>query len=557
MLKMLVCGIMLFLFSLLMMMMSLYLMLINKCFFLEWLIYSINSMKFNFYVLIDYKSLMFIFLVSNIFSMIIIYSISYMSLDELMMNRFFYLMILFLASMYLLILSPNMLSIILGWDGLGLISYCLVIYYMKMKSFSSGMVTIILNRVGDSGLLMMMCFVTCFGSWNLILYKMDKFMMFFLLMMAFTKSAQMPFSTWLPMAMMAPTPVSSLVHSSTLVTAGIYLLIRYVDLLNIEFKNIILFVSSLTMLFAGLVANFELDLKKIVAYSTLSQLGFMMSMVSLGFSDLVFLHLFIHAMFKSLMFMCVGSFMHYMNSVQDLRMYYGMFYIYPLKSMILMFSMLSLCGFPFLVGFYSKDLIIEYFFYSPMNYFSLINLILSTMLTVSYTFRIILVLMSNYLKLNIIFSKEDDIMGITMLIMMILSLIYSKLMFNLMNFNLYGVNLILIYKFMILKMLMLGLVMGYNFYKFNLLNNSIGSFFMMFLNMNFIYKKIYLGLLMYMFGYEIEFEKMFIESFSGKFMSLLMNLYNIKIKNLMINTLLLTMIYLISLMIFMINYYIN
>nr|AGI56722.1 NADH dehydrogenase subunit 5 [Apis andreniformis]AHC32072.1 NADH dehydrogenase subunit 5 [Apis andreniformis] len=552
-LKMLICGIMLFLFSMMTMMMSLYLMFINKCFFLEWLIYSINSMKFNFYLLIDYKSLMFIFLVSNIFSMIIIYSISYMNLSDIMMNRFFYLMILFLASMYLLILSPNMLSIILGWDGLGLISYCLVIYYMKMKSFSSGMVTIILNRIGDSGLLMMMCFMTSFGSWNLILYNMDNIMMFFLLMMAFTKSAQMPFSTWLPMAMMAPTPVSSLVHSSTLVTAGIYLLIRYIDLFNIEFKNIILLISSLTMLFAGLVANFELDLKKIVAYSTLSQLGFMMSMISLSFNELVFLHLFIHAMFKSLMFMCVGSFMHYMNSIQDLRMYYGMFYIYPMKSMILMFSMMSLCGFPFLVGFYSKDLIIEFFLYSSMNYFSMINLILSTMLTISYTFRMILVLTSNFLMLNMIFSKEDDIMSMSMLIMMILSIIYSKLMFNLMNFNMFSLNLMLIYKMMVLKMILLGMIMGFNFYKYIQLNNKIGLFFSMFMNMNFIYKKIYLNSLMFMFKYEIEFEKIFIEMFSGKFMSLLLNLYNIKIKNLMINILLLIMIYFILLMIILIN----
>nr|AGI56735.1 NADH dehydrogenase subunit 5 [Apis dorsata] len=554
MLKMLICGILLFMFSILMMLLSLYFLLVNKLMIFEWLIYSVNSMKFNFFILIDSKSLMFMFLVSMIFSMIIIYSISYMDLSMNYMNRFFYLMILFLMSMYMLILSPSMLSIILGWDGLGLISFCLVIYYMKMKSFTSGMVTIILNRVGDSGLLLMMCFVACFGSWNLMLYKMNEYMMFFLLMMAFTKSAQIPFSTWLPMAMMAPTPVSSLVHSSTLVTAGIYLLIRYTDLLNYEYKSVILFISSLTMLFAGLTANFELDLKKVVAYSTLSQLGFMMSIMSLGFNDLVFLHLFIHAMFKSLMFMCVGSFMHYMNGIQDMRMYYGMYYIYPVKSFILIFTMLSLCGFPFLVGFYSKDLIIEFFFFSKMNYFSVINLIISTMFTVSYSFRMILVLMNKFLLMNMVFKNEDYIMNLSMLIMMIFSMIYSKMMFNLMNFNLLSINLMLIYKFLVFKMIFLGLVLGYNFYKYTLLDSKYGLFYMSFMFMNFIYKKIYLKLIMFMFNYEVFFEKTMIEMFSGKFMILMLNLYNIKVSNLMMNIFLMMIMYMIFLMIYLIMY---
>nr|UCC47180.1 NADH dehydrogenase subunit 5 [Apis mellifera] len=552
--KMMVCGILLFGFSFLMMLMSLYLLYLNKEFFFEWNIYTFNSMKFNFLLLIDYKSLMFIFLVSMIFSMIIIYSISYMDLSELKMDRFLYLMILFLISMYMLILSPNMLSIILGWDGLGLISYCLVIYYMKMKSFTSGMVTILLNRLGDIGLLLIMGLMTYYGSWNLSFYKMNEFMMIYMLLMAFTKSAQIPFSTWLPMAMMAPTPVSSLVHSSTLVTAGIYLLIRYVNLLDFNYKNYIMLISSLTMLFAGLVANFELDLKKVVAYSTLSQLGFMMSMLSIGSTELVFLHLFIHAMFKSLMFMCVGSYMHYMYNNQDIRMYYGMYYIYPMKSMILIFSILSLCGFPFLVGYYSKDLIIEMFFFSKMIYFSMINLIIGTIFTVSYSFRMILVLTSKFLMMNVIYSKEDKIMCISMMMMMIFSLIYSKLIFNLMNFNLLGVNLLMIYKLMVFKMIMVGLIMGFNFYKLILLNNKIGYFKMSFLFMNLIYKVIYKKIIMMMFTYEVYIEKSIIEILSSKFMSVTLNIHELKISNLMINIYLTILIYLIYLLIYLISF---
>nr|ARA91119.1 NADH dehydrogenase subunit 5 [Apis koschevnikovi]BAW89010.1 NADH dehydrogenase subunit 5 [Apis koschevnikovi] len=553
MLKMLICGIMLFSFSFLMMLISLHFMYLNKFMVFEWNIYSMNSMKFNFLLLIDYKSLMFMFLVSVIFSMIIIYSISYMDLSELKMNRFLFLMILFLVSMYMLILSPNMLSIILGWDGLGLISYCLVIYYMKMKSFTSGMVTIILNRLGDIGLLLIMSLMTFYGSWNLTFYKMNEFIMIFMLLMAFTKSAQIPFSTWLPMAMMAPTPVSSLVHSSTLVTAGIYLLIRYVDMLDLNFKNFILLISSLTMLFAGMVANFELDMKKIVAYSTLSQLGFMMSMLSIGSTELVFLHLFIHAMFKSLMFMCVGSYMHYIYSNQDIRLYYGMYYIYPLKSMILIFSILSLCGFPFLVGYYSKDLIIEFFFFGKMIYFSMINLIVGTILTVSYSFRMILVLTSKYLMVNLIFMNEDKIMSISMLLMMILSLIYSKLIFNSMNFNLLSINLLMVYKLMVFKMILMGLIFGYNFFNFTLLNNKIGLFQLTFFFMNMIYKIIYKKFIMAMFNYEMLIEKSMIEMLTSKFTLLLLNIYNLKINSLKMNMFMILSIYIIYFLIYMLG----
>nr|BBA21022.1 NADH dehydrogenase subunit 5 [Apis cerana japonica] len=553
MMKMFICGILLFKFSFLMMLFSLYYLYLNKFMIFEWNIFSFNSMKFNFLLLIDYKSLMFIFLVSMIFSMIIIYSISYMDLSDLKMNRFFYLMILFLISMYMLILSPNMLSIILGWDGLGLISYCLVIYYMKMKAFTSGMVTILLNRLGDIGLLMIMGLMTFYGSWNLMLYNMNEFMMIFLLLMAFTKSAQIPFSTWLPMAMMAPTPVSSLVHSSTLVTAGIYLLIRYVDLLEFNFKCFIMLISSLTMLFAGLVANFELDMKKIVAYSTLSQLGFMMSMLSIGSTELVFLHLFIHAMFKSLMFMCVGSYMHYMNSNQDIRIYYGMYYIYPLKSMILIFSILSLCGFPFLVGYYSKDLIIEYFFINKMVYFSVVNLIVGTIFTVSYSFRMILVLTSKYLMMNVIYLKEDKIMAISMSMMMLLSLFYSKLIFNSMNFNLVSINMLLVYKLLVFKMMILGMIMGFNFYKFILFENKIGLFLMSFLFMNMIYKFIYKKVITMMFDYELYIEKSIVEMLSSKFTLLMLGIHSLKIPSLSISVFFTFSVYTIYLLVFMLS----
>jgi len=536
------------------MLIRLYLLYLNKEFFFEWNIYTFNSIKFNFLLLIDYKSLIFIFLVRIIFSIIIIYRIRYIDLSELKMDRFLYLIILFLISIYMLILRPNILSIILGWDGLGLISYCLVIYYIKIKSFTSGIVTILLNRLGDIGLLLIMGLITYYGRWNLSFYKINEFIMIYILLIAFTKRAQIPFSTWLPIAIIAPTPVSSLVHSSTLVTAGIYLLIRYVNLLDFNYKNYIILIARLTILFAGLVANFELDLKKVVAYSTLRQLGFIIRILSIGSTELVFLHLFIHAIFKSLMFICVGRYIHYIYSNQDIRIYYGIYYIYPIKRIILIFSILRLCGFPFLVGYYSKDLIIEIFFFRKIIYFSIINLIIGTIFTVSYSFRIILVLTRKFLIINVIYRKEDKIICISMMIIIIFSLIYRKLIFNLINFNLLGINLLIIYKLIVFKIIIVGLIIGFNFYKLILLNNKIGYFKISFLFINLIYKIIYKKIIIIIFTYEVYIEKSIIEILSRKFISVTLNIYELKISNLMINIYLTILIYLIYLLIYLINF---
>ena len=154
------------------------------------------------------------------------YRVSYINLNnKYLIKRYYYLIILFLLSIIFLILRPNILTLLLGWDGLGLISYCLIIYYQKNLAFNSGIITVILNRLGDSRLLIIISFIIIFGRWNLILYNINLLILFIFLVIVFRKSAQLVFIIWLPAAMIAPTPVSSLVHSSTLVTAGIYLLI--------------------------------------------------------------------------------------------------------------------------------------------------------------------------------------------------------------------------------------------------------------------------------------------------------------------------------------------
>lgn len=189
--------------------------------------------------------------------------------------------------------------------------------------------------------------------------------------------------------MAAPTPVSALVHSSTLVTAGVYLLIRFGGILDDNGTFILLFLSSITMFISGLVANFEYDLKKIIALSTLSQLGVMMFSISLGLHTLAFFHLITHALFKALLFLCAGTIIHGVGGSQDIRTYGGLIKNFPLIGVCMNYANLSLCGIPFLSGFYSKDLIIEMASQGITNQFIIVVLFVSVGLTVSYSLRLV------------------------------------------------------------------------------------------------------------------------------------------------------------------------
>nr|QQP21483.1 NADH dehydrogenase subunit 5 [Tipula melanomera gracilispina] len=364
--------------------------------FVEWEVMSLNSVSVVMTLLFDWISLLFMSFVLFISSMVIYYSREYMQ-EDFNLNRFILLVLMFVLSMMLLIISPNLISILLGWDGLGLVSYCLVIYFQNVKSFNAGMLTALSNRIGDVALLLAIAWMMNYGSWNYIFYlemmKMDFEMMLIgglIVLAAMTKSAQIPFSSWLPAAMAAPTPVSALVHSSTLVTAGVYLLIRFNVLLeNTNLGQFMLLISGLTMFMAGLGANFEFDLKKIIALSTLSQLGLMMSILSMGFYKLAFFHLLTHALFKALLFMCAGSIIHNMKNSQDIRLMGSLMMQMPLTSSCLNLANLALCGMPFLAGFYSKDLILEIVMLSNINMFSFFLYFFSTGLTVCYSFRLI------------------------------------------------------------------------------------------------------------------------------------------------------------------------
>nr|YP_010621039.1 NADH dehydrogenase subunit 5 [Periplaneta svenhedini]WAX39422.1 NADH dehydrogenase subunit 5 [Periplaneta svenhedini] len=384
----------LFIFSIFLVCLGFYFIINDMIYFIEWDIISFNSGFIVMTFLFDWMSLMFMGFVFFISSLVILYSDNYME-GDMNINRFILLVLMFVMSMMFLIISPNLISILLGWDGLGLVSYCLVIYYQNIKSYNAGMITALSNRIGDVCLLMAIAWMLNFGSWNFIYYlellkgslEME-IISFLVVLAAMTKSAQIPFSSWLPAAMAAPTPVSALVHSSTLVTAGVFLLIRFSIVFSDWLNIFLLLISGLTMFMAGLGANFEYDLKSIIALSTLSQLGLMMSILSMGFSVLAFFHLLTHALFKALLFMCAGMVIHVMKDSQDIRFMGNLSFQLPLTSTCLCISNFALCGMPFLAGFYSKDLILEMVSLSYMNMFGFFLFFFSTGLTVCYSFRL-------------------------------------------------------------------------------------------------------------------------------------------------------------------------
>nr|YP_010250550.1 NADH dehydrogenase subunit 5 [Cerceris quinquefasciata]QTV22618.1 NADH dehydrogenase subunit 5 [Cerceris quinquefasciata] len=490
MVKFMMFSLIFFLMGFLMFLMGLMFYYYDYIIIIEWEIFNFNSMMMNMLLYFDWMSLMFVGVVMLIFSSVMMYSIEYMMM-ELNLNRFIYLVLMFIYSMFLMILSPNILSILIGWDGLGLISYCLIIFYQNINSYNSGMLTILCNRLGDISLILSMFYMLIFGSWNLILYNnLNYFCMILLIICSITKSAQFPFSIWLPAAMAAPTPISSLVHSSTLVTAGIYLMIRLMYFLNmLELNFYLLMISSFTMFMSGIVANFEFDLKKIIALSTLSQLGLMMSILSLGYSDLSFFHLLVHAMFKSLLFLCSGVIIHLMMDNQDIRFYGGIFNKLPFMSSCMLISICSLCGFPFFSGFYSKDLIMEIMFMNYMNLFSLLLLIFSTILTVSYNFRLILYLYFNIYNLNCYMNfMENKYMSFSMIFLVLMSMFYGKLMIYTFFYS-YEIILSLFMKMLVLMLCFMGLFMGFYLYNFFMKSKLLmffnSMYFMKFFYMNF------------------------------------------------------------------------
>nr|YP_010268821.1 NADH dehydrogenase subunit 5 [Thetibates serena]UIG88154.1 NADH dehydrogenase subunit 5 [Thetibates serena]UIG88174.1 NADH dehydrogenase subunit 5 [Thetibates serena] len=461
----------LFLFGIFMFFMGFYFIYYSKVYFFDWEFISFNSVMLTMTLIFDWMSMFFCGSVFFISSMVVFYSYSYMY-NDVNQVRFLYLVLMFIFSMFVLIMSPNMVSILLGWDGLGLVSYSLVIYFQNYNSYSAGMLTILTNRIGDAAILLCISWMLNYGSWH-YLYYLNLFedwmfyMFIFLVLSAFTKSAQIPFSSWLPAAMAAPTPVSALVHSSTLVTAGVYLLIRFSNFLYMFDCNFFLILSLMTMFMSGLNAALEFDLKKIIALSTLSQLGLMMVILFMGYSNLSFFHLLTHAFFKALLFLCAGLIIHVMNDTQDIRFMGGLSSQIPLTITCFVISNLSLCGFPFLSGFYSKDMILEIMSFNYYNLFIYAIMYISIGLTVLYTVRLIFyVMIFNVNSYSCQSYFEDIYMNISMMFLVLLAVISGSILSWMIFYTPVFIMIPLFMKIFSFVMIFFGLFLGYNFSMF-------------------------------------------------------------------------------------------
>ncbi len=377
----------------------------------EW----ISSGKFiaNWSINLDPLSSVMIVVITFISALVHIYSIGYMSHDP-HKPRFMSYLSLFTFSMLALVLSDNFLQLFFGWEGVGLCSYLLIGFWFKKNSANSAAIkAFIVNRVGDFGLAIGIFLIFFhFGTVNfsevfqLASSFIDKKISFvgletnlitliclFLFIGAMGKSAQFFLHTWLPDAMEGPTPVSALIHAATMVTAGVFLVVRCSPLFEYsQFAlNTVAIIGMITAIFAASVALVQNDIKKIIAYSTCSQLGYMFFAAGVGAYHVAMFHLFTHAFFKALLFLGSGSVIHAFKDEQDIRNMGGVWKKLPFTYIFMLIGTLALTGFPFLSGFYSKDAIIEFAFIKNStigNYAATIG-IFTAFLTSVYSWRLI------------------------------------------------------------------------------------------------------------------------------------------------------------------------
>ena len=421
----------------------------------EW----INSGKFivNWSINVDPLSSVMLVVVTLISSLVHIYSIGYMKNDP-HKPRFMSYLSLFTFAMLTLIVSDNFLQLFFGWEGVGLSSYLLIGYWYKKNSANNAAIkAFLVNRVGDFGLAIGIFLVFYhlgtvnyqevfrlipeFSNININFLGLEinliTLICLFLFMGAMGKSAQFFLHTWLPDAMEGPTPVSALIHAATMVTAGVFLVVRCSPIF--EFSQIALntvaIIGMITAVFAASVALVQNDIKRIIAYSTCSQLGYMFFAAGVGAYHVAIFHLFTHAFFKALLFLGSGSVIHAFNDEQDIREMGGVWKKLPYTWVLMLIGTLALTGFPFLSGFYSKDAIIEFAYlkHSIVGYSAASVGIITAFLTAIYSWRLLFLTFHgkyNNKKISLEKTHESPIIMIIPLIILGIGAVLSGVLFK-------------------------------------------------------------------------------------------------------------------------------